>query len=148
MLAHKCLACVQREFQRLGGKILTCRAENIQPGEKSVRVMTRSGTGEVQSLEFRRIAVCAGPWSSDLLPKCAHLLSTQSIPVTYWRELTRPHRHSVAAGCPVIFNARMANVYCVPSFEYPGLVKVLVHSGPETTPDRRDLWIGPLQWST
>ena len=35
-------------------------------------------------------------------------------------------------------NARIANIYAIPSLEYRGLTKVLVHSGPEADPDARD----------
>ena len=139
LLAHKCVSGVQRMFKRYGGKIVTGKVEEIVPKSRSVCIRVRvNTTSQIRQLEFSRVAVCAGPWSSKLLPKCAHLLSTQRIPVTYWKERNEPYRHSVASGFPVIFNARLANVYAVPSFEYPGLVKVLTHSGPAATPEQRD----------
>ena len=39
----------------------------------------------------------------------------------------------------MIFNARIKNIYAVPSYEYPRLTKVLVHSGPVAEPDTRDM---------
>ena len=34
---------------------------------------------------------------------------------------------------------RLTGIYGLPSCEYPGLVKMLFHGGPETDPDTRDL---------
>ena len=46
---------------------------------------------------------------------------------------------SVSNGCTILFNARLKGIYGLPSLEYPNLVKVLFHGGPETDPDTRDL---------
>ena len=182
LLAHKCVVAVQREFVRLGGRILHGSAQELLTlSADSVQVRTRLPSGEIKVMPFAKVAVCAGPWSKKLLPTCAHLLSAQAIPVTYWRELPQTangdavidaaidaapgetaggasgdaggadapaaaavgsqhgSRHSAAAGCPVIYNARLKNIYAVPSYEYAGLVKVLVHSGPAAEPDSRDV---------
>ena len=104
LLAHKCVTAVQREFVRLGGRIVQATAESLSPvGETEVRVRVRRMSGATEEMRFCKVAVCAGPWSKKLLPACASLLSAQAIPVTYWREL-RPngqqaYQHSVAAGC-------------------------------------------------
>ena len=69
------------------------------------------------------------------------------IPVTYWRELNDQGKpienpkglvYSATNGFPIIYNARHTNVYAIPSYEYPGLVKVLYHGGPNADPDSRD----------
>ena len=133
LLAHKCVTAVQREFVRLGGRrifnpksftltltitltlprgrIVAACAEKVTPlGEDAVQVIARYPGGELNTTTFHKVAVCAGPWSKQLLPACAHLLSAQCIPVTYWRERQpvdqEGYKHSVAAGFPVIFNAR------------------------------------------
>ncbi len=86
---------------------------------------------------FDQIIICAGPWTSKLLPKLAPILCCMLIPVTYWHD---PHgRYRLSNGFPIIFNARLTNIYGLPSCEYPGHVKILYHGGPETDPDKRDM---------
>ena len=142
LLAHKCVAAVQAEYTRLGGRKIEATATEIVPDASIVKVRVSYASGKSEELTFAKVAVCAGPWSRKLLPPgCAQLLSAQCIPVTYWREQgdEEEHRHSVAAGMPVLYNARLKNIYSIPSYEYRGLVKVLVHSGPAADPDLRDL---------
>ncbi len=57
-------------------------------------------------------------------------------PVTYWRD--PGDSYSVAKGFPILFNARLTDIYGLPSCEYPGLVKILFHGGPESDPETRD----------
>ena len=64
--------------------------------------------------------MCPGPWASKIFPELRPHLKTPVIPVTYWRDKTVNGDYSVAKGFPVIFNARLADVYGVPSYEYPG----------------------------
>ena len=64
--------------------------------------------------------VCPGPWASKLIPELKPYLKTPVIPVTYWRDKTVEKDYSVAKGFPVIFNARLTDVYGIPSYEYPG----------------------------
>ena len=49
-----------------------------------------------------------------------------------------PIPYSVASGFPVLFNARLKNIYTVPAYEYSGLVKCLYHGGPFIDPEARD----------
>ena len=67
-----------------------------------------------------KVVVCPGPWASKLFPELAPHLKTPVIPVTYWRDKTVAREYSVAEGFPVIFNARLTDVYGVPSYEYQG----------------------------
>jgi sarcosine oxidase/L-pipecolate oxidase len=39
----------------------------------------------------------------------------------------------------VLFNSRLTDIYGVPSYEYPGLVKIISHVGPEEDTEREDL---------
>jgi len=103
-----------------------------------VRIEVKSSmTGEVENLSFDRTVVCAGPWTAKLLPQLRGFLSSLLTPVTYWRDPGAAY--SASGGFPIIFNARLTGVYGLPSFEYPGLVKMLYHGGPETDPYTRDL---------
>ena len=138
LLAHRCLNAVQSHFRALGGRIVTACAESVESQvEGGVRIGAHSiTTGDTESLIFDRTVVCAGPWTATLLPRLADLLRSLLAPVTYWRDPSG--QCSVANGCPILFNARLTDVYGLPSCEYPGLVKVLFHGGPETDPDTRD----------
>jgi sarcosine oxidase/L-pipecolate oxidase len=44
----------------------------------------------------------------------------------------------MAGGLPILFNARLTDIYGLPSCEYPGLAKLLFHGGPEADPDSVD----------
>lgn len=135
LLAHKSLDAVQKSFIKHGGKTLHAQVLAVSPesGEVEFRY---PGLSRTDKQVYEQVVVCAGPWTNRLFP-CRELpLSVQAIPVTYWTD--KWGRYSAASGFPVIFNARMTDIYGLPSLEYPGLVKILVHSGPETDPDRRD----------
>ena len=139
LLAHRCLDAVQRRFQELGGRIVTARVESVesQP-DGGVRIVYRPNTtANPERKSFDKAVVCAGPWTARLLPQLDALLSSRLIAVTYWRDPT--DAHGVATGFPILFNARLTGIYALPSCEYPGLVKVLFHGGPETDPDSVDL---------
>jgi len=139
LVAHRCLNAVQSQFLALGGRIVTGRVESIDSRDGGgVRVEMRSndnGKTEVQS--YDRTVVCAGPWTAKLLPQLEGLLQCLRTPVTYWRDPSGSY--SASSGLPIIFNARLTGIYGLPSYEYPGLVKMLFHGGPETDPDARDL---------
>ncbi|NIV17196.1 MAG: FAD-dependent oxidoreductase [Woeseiaceae bacterium] len=120
LIAQRCLNAVQSRFLALGGKIVTRRVESI----------------ESEARFFDRVVVCAGPWTARLLPQLAGLLRSVLTPVTYWRD--PGDSYSVAKGFPILFNARLTDIYGLPSCEYPGLVKILFHGGPESDPETRD----------
>ena len=138
LFAHRCLNAVQSTFKTRGGRIITGRAETVDLAtDNTVSITVRSDiAGQTEQMNFDQVVVCAGPWSAKLLPKLARLLSTLLTPVTYWRDPTG--RYSAANGLPILFNARLTGIYGLPSCEYPGLVKMLYHGGPESDPDNRD----------
>jgi sarcosine oxidase/L-pipecolate oxidase len=139
LIAHRCLNAVQSRFLAKGGQIVTGRAESVNSEEDgAVLIEVRSNTSDkLESHSFSRAVVCAGPWTAKLVPELSALLSTLRTPVTYWRDPTGSH--SVSNGFPIIFNARLTGIYGLPSLEYPGLVKMLFHGGPEADPEARDL---------
>ena len=139
LIAHRCLNAVQSQFLALGGQIITGRVESVTPqDDDAVRIEARcSASGDLKSHSFSRAVVCAGPWTAKLVPQLSGFLSTLRTPVTYWRDPSGSH--SAANGFPIIFNARMTGIYGLPSLEYPDLVKMLFHGGPETDADTRDL---------
>ena len=139
LIAHRCLNAVQSQFLALGGRIVTGRVESLESkADDAVRIGVCSNiTGKTETLSFDHATVCAGPWTARLLPQLEGLLRSLLTPVTYWHDSTG--RCSAANGFPILFNARLTSIYGLPSCEYPGLVKMLYHGGPETDPDSRDL---------
>jgi sarcosine oxidase/L-pipecolate oxidase len=139
LLAHRCLNAVQSRFLALGGRISTGRVESLEsrPGAGTSIEMKPITTGNTETLSFDRAVVCAGPWTGQLLPRLKKHLRALLTPVTYWAD--PGGSHSAANGFPILFNARLTGIYGLPSCEYPGLVKMLYHGGPETDPNTRDL---------
>ena len=138
LIAHACLTAVQNRFVELGGQIVTGQVQQLESvsGSGVVVGLRSSAMGATEELSFERAVLCAGPWTARLLPHLGKLLSTLLTPVTYWRDPSG--RCSASSGFPIIFNARLTDIYGLPSLEYPGLVKMLYHGGPESDPDTRD----------
>ena len=138
LIAHRCVSAVQSEFQALGGRILSHRVTALNSNEAGgVDVGLRSDTSGEESVQpFDQVVVCAGPWTGQLVPELEKLLHSLATPVTYWRDPSGLHQ--AAKGFPILFNARLTNIYGIPSCEYQGLVKMLYHGGPESRPDTRD----------
>lgn len=139
LYAHRCLSAVQGRFRRLGGTIVTARAERVRghaDQTASIRIR-RPGVSTAESLHCAAVVVTCGPWTSALLPELRRLLKTSAIPVTYWRDPSG--RCSVARGFPILYNARLTDIYALPACEYHDLVKVLYHGGPESEPETRDV---------
>jgi sarcosine oxidase/L-pipecolate oxidase len=145
LLAHPCLQAVQDRFRALGGCVETAIVQSVTPGAGGgVDVELRTPwAGGTDGRSFDGLVVCAGPWTGKLVPRLAPYLESVLTPVTYWRDGSG--RFSAEAGFPILFNARLTGVYALPSLEYPGLVKVLYHSGPATDPDARDRAL-PAPW--
>jgi sarcosine oxidase/L-pipecolate oxidase len=138
LVAHKCLNAVQSCFLKLGGNILTAQAIHIETqNDSSVKVVAdMDAMGAIQSYSFDKAVICAGPWTSTLIPELEGFLSSVLVPVTYWHDPAKTY--SVANRFPIIFNARLTNIYGLPSYEYPDQVKILFHGGPITIPQQRD----------
>ena len=137
LIAHRALNAVQRRFQELGGHIETGRVASLDSANTSIRLDVHAIDGHsVDAAVFDQAVICAGPWTGKLLPQLAPWLESVATPVTYWRDPSGAY--SASSGFPIIFNARLTGIYGLPSCEYPGLVKILYHGGPEADPDLRD----------
>jgi sarcosine oxidase/L-pipecolate oxidase len=138
LVAHQCLNSVQSQLLARGGQIVTGRVVSLEPDTHSgVRIDVRpNAVGATETLSFDRAVVCAGPWTARLLPQLKELLRSLLTPVTYWSDPT--NSYSASGGLPILFNARLTGIYGLPSYEYPGLVKMLYHGGPEADPEARD----------
>jgi sarcosine oxidase/L-pipecolate oxidase len=139
LVAHRCLSAVQSKFLELGGNIVTGCVKSLESQEaRGIAIeLSTHDKDAVDSRSYDRAVICAGPWTAKLVPQLETHLTSLLTPVTYWHDPTGSY--SVSSGFPIIFNARLTDIYGLPSYEYPGLVKMLYHGGPESDPDRRDL---------
>lgn len=139
LYAHRCLSAVQARFRQMGGRLITARAEVVTDrADDQVDVeIRRPGASGTELHRCAGAVVTCGPWTSTLLPELRSLLRTSAIPVTYWHDPSG--ECSVARGFPILYNARLTDIYALPGHEYHGLVKVLYHGGPEAEPDSRDV---------
>lgn len=139
LIAHRCLNAVQSRFLELGGKIITAAVESFKLQDaRGITIKTRTHDNIVaESRSFDRAVICAGPWTAKLVPRLKVHLSSLLTPVTYWQDPTGSY--SASSGFPIIFNARLTGIYGLPAFEYPGMMKMLYHGGPESDPDHRDM---------
>lgn len=146
LFAHRCLAAVQARFQRLGGRMLHARASAVNRRDPGLEIALESDDpGLSGTLACDNAVVCCGPWTGRLLPQLAPHLNTLAIPVTYWHD--PGGEYAADNGLPILYNARLKGIYALPGCEYPGLVKVLCHDGPQADPEQRDRpdrspWIG------
>ena len=139
LVAHRCLHAVQSKILELGGKIVTGCVQSVESqGQRDVAVkMQTHDSDNVDVQSYERAVICAGPWTAKLLPRLQAHLTSRLTPVTYWHDPTGSY--SASSGFPIIFNARLTGIYGIPAYEYPGMMKMLYHGGPESDPDRRDL---------
>ncbi|XP_046891742.1 peroxisomal sarcosine oxidase [Hypomesus transpacificus] len=138
LYADRALKTVQGLFQRMGGVIKDGEEVNaIKPGSV-VTVMTASGTYSAKSL-----VITAGSWANNLLSHTGlHLpLQVFKINVCYWKEKV-PGSYSIHRRFPCFIQVESEesnhHIYGLPSNEYPGLMKLCYHIGPEIEPDERD----------
>jgi sarcosine oxidase/L-pipecolate oxidase len=139
LIAHRCLNAVQSGFLEAGGEIVTGCVQSFESqGAQGVVIKMRTFGGDTLDMQsFDRAVVCAGPWTERLAPQLKAHLSSLLTPVTYWHDPTGSY--SASSGFPIIFNARLTGIYGIPACEYPGMMKMLYHGGPQADPDRRDL---------
>uniref|UniRef100_A0A914WNU7 Sarcosine oxidasee (formaldehyde-forming) n=1 Tax=Plectus sambesii TaxID=2011161 RepID=A0A914WNU7_9BILA len=130
--AHKAVQTVQEQFKKLGGRIMDGRkVAAIVPTDEHVTIKLANG----DSLQSRKTVICPGCWASKVIPDLPSdvKLTTVGIAVTYWRE-----KVAGQSGVPNFSHTFGYDIYGFPSYEYPGLVKLLYHGGPEIDVEERD----------
>ncbi|PVD31520.1 hypothetical protein C0Q70_06933 [Pomacea canaliculata] len=133
--AERAVAAYQSVFKRNGGVVRDSeKVICITPGASQVSVQTTRGT-----YLGRSVVIAAGPWADQLLrPLGLELpLRPKRVAVLYWQETEKGIYSSDTFPC-MIDEAVSPNFYALPSEEYPGYVKVALHTGPDTDPDKRD----------
>jgi len=134
-MADKALKCIQELCVRFGAVIHDGDGvEDIKHYQDSVEVITNQGKRFIG----KSCVICAGPWSGRIIEKLGYKvpLTPIKIPVYYWKSNefiphTWIYEGYLNPGYGVHF-------WGLPSLEYPGLVKICPHHGPEIDPDRRD----------
>lgn len=136
--ADKALLAYHETFRRFGGE--------IRDGEKVVDIVP-GDTVEVRSASSntyrgRSVVLAVGAWATKILPSMQLRLPLKvlRINVLYWKEKV-PGRYG-ADRFPVFLQENAVDkhaVYGLPSEEYPGLIKICLHWGPEVDPDIRDM---------
>ncbi|CAN9511208.1 unnamed protein product [Ophioblennius macclurei] len=138
LFADRALRTAQSQFQKLGGVIRDKeKVTDIKPGTV-VTVTTSTGVYKARS-----IVITAGPWANRLLEHTGlHLpLEVLKINVCYWKEKV-PGSYDVKQRFPCFVASHSqetdVHIYGLPSNEYPGLMKVCLHTGKNADPDQRD----------
>ncbi|XP_042874130.1 peroxisomal sarcosine oxidase-like isoform X2 [Penaeus japonicus] len=132
LFAQKCVQEVQKLFSDLGGVIADAwPVTSIEPGDPWVQVKSRYSVIKAKSL-----VLCPGPWAKEVLtPLGIDLpLKTVRLGVYYWK--VKDFKFPRGTICDM--NDPHNFFYAVSPLEYPGLIKVGLHEGVETTPGARD----------
>ncbi|XP_072312309.1 peroxisomal sarcosine oxidase [Eucyclogobius newberryi] len=138
LYADRALRTAQDMFKKFGGVVRDQeKVVDITPGP--VVTVTTSA----RSYRARSVVITAGPWANRLLaPTGLQLpLEVVKINVCYWKEKT-PGTYNVKNRFPCFLLTEGEqgedHIYGLPSNEYPGLVKICLHTGSPTDPDHRD----------
>ncbi|XP_042209772.1 peroxisomal sarcosine oxidase-like [Homarus americanus] len=135
LMADKCVAALQRLFREAGGRIVdTWPVDDVQvAADETVRVTGRRGVVKAEAA-----VLCPGPWAGPLLAKLGvHIpLRVEKISVFYWR-IKDPANNTTTTTIFVDLKPS-GHFYGLPELEYPGLMKLVLHTGPEVQPDQRD----------
>lgn len=135
--ADRAVRALQNQFLKFGGYIRDAETvTEIEPGA-IVRIRTKKGT-----YEARKLVLCLGSWAGSFLSK--HLdvrfpFKTVKITVCYFQEKNEG-QYSVDRFPTFSFKRSVPYdmYYGLPAYEYPGLLKIFLHYGPEINPDYRD----------
>ncbi|XP_012939101.1 peroxisomal sarcosine oxidase [Aplysia californica] len=138
--ADKCLAAYQTVFKQLGGVIREAEpVTSLTPGDLVSVVTSRS------VYRAHKVVIATGPWT-DRFASALNVnlpLRPIRISVLYWKADPERLKEHGAKYLPCILDSRDTreghfHVYGLPIDEYPGLVKVALHDGPDINPDHRD----------
>jgi glycine/D-amino acid oxidase-like deaminating enzyme len=118
--AQRALLAFQREFQRLGGRLLEGhRVREIIPGDVVTLVTDRG------SFKTRNVVIAAGPWAPALCSSIGlHLpFKTKRIEVLYWK-VENPAAYSSEVFPTTSGSLNGDAFYSSPIEEYPDMIKV------------------------
>ncbi|KAL4223769.1 hypothetical protein ACF0H5_017235 [Mactra antiquata] len=134
--ADKMLGAFQDQFKKSGGI--------IKDGEPMIDLYA----GSIVSIKTNKtiykaksVVLALGPWAAKFLPRIGVNIPLQPMKITvlYWKEKNGSTYDVSKFPCIFVEGATGQNdIYGVPSYEYPGLVKICLHHGPDIDADNRD----------
>lgn len=135
--ADKAVQAFQKQFMKFGGVIHDAEeVTGIEPGT-IVRIHTKKG-----SYRTRNLVLCLGSWAGSFLLQHINIrfpFKPVKITVCYFEEKNEG-QYSISRFPTFSFKRSVPYdmYYGLPADEYPGLVKIFLHYGPEIDPNRRD----------
>lgn len=134
--ADKMLKAFQVLFCKYGG-VLRDKESMIELEPGNVVLVKTSKT----VYKGRSVVLTLGPWAAKFLPYLGIQIPLQPLMITvcYWKD--RNGNNFDISNFPVFTMDGAAgehHIYGLPVDEYPGLVKICLHHGPNIDPDRRD----------
>lgn len=135
--SDKILQGFQSQFVRYGGVLHDGEPlVELKPGT-IVTVQTTKATYQARS-----VVLTMGPWAGKFLPRIGLNvpLQPQKITVCYWKDKHGRSDFNIDNFPTFTMNgaAGKHHIYGLPASEYPGLVKICLHTGPNIDPDNRD----------
>lgn len=134
LMADKCVATLQRLFRAAHGMLLDGWPVDEIKVERDGSVEVRGQRGRVRATS---LVLCPGPWAAPLLAKVGVQIPVrvERVSVLYWR-VKDTNKTSTTSFLDV--SDDRGHFYGLPDIEYPGLVKLCFHGGPEVHPEWRD----------
>lgn len=134
LMADKCVATLQRLFRAAHGMLLDGWPVDEIKVERDGSVEVRGQRGRVRATS---LVLCPGPWAPPLLAKVGVQIPVrvERVSVLYWR-VKDTSKTSTTSFLDV--SDDRGHFYGLPDIEYPGLVKLCFHGGPEVHPEWRD----------
>ncbi|GIY28904.1 peroxisomal sarcosine oxidase [Caerostris darwini] len=134
--AQKAVLAIQALFRERGGDQWdNCQVLKIEPvDDASVKLFLEPQ----KVVTAKSVVVCAGAWTQKLLSPFLTLpVQASAVRVYYWKAKEKG-AYSEKSGFPCLIDITEPHIYALPSYEYPGLVKICLHGGVNCDPDARD----------
>ncbi|GAB1607928.1 peroxisomal sarcosine oxidase-like [Argonauta hians] len=133
--ADKALQTFQHQFKKLGGSIIDgTPVSYIEPG-KIIKLHTSKGL-----FQSRNVVLCVGCWARTFFNQLGidFPLKPMKVTVGYFKSKI-PGQYELKNNFPAFYYGNgVDEFYGLPAEEYPGLLKMFLHGGPEIDPNHRD----------
>ncbi|GFS55070.1 peroxisomal sarcosine oxidase [Trichonephila inaurata madagascariensis] len=134
--AHKAVLAIQALFRERGGEQWdNCRVQKLEPvGEEAVKLHL----DPQKVITVKSVVVCAGCWAQKLLSPFVNLPLQAAVVRVYYFKSKEKGVYSEKSGFPCLIDLGNPDVYALPSYEYPDLVKICIHGGVNCDHEARD----------
>ncbi|XP_014786226.1 peroxisomal sarcosine oxidase isoform X1 [Octopus bimaculoides] len=133
--ADQALMTFQNQFKKLGGKIIDgTPVLSVEPGE-IIKLHTTKGM-----FQSRNVVLCQGSWAKIFFNQLGidFPLKPMKISVGYFKSKV-PGQYELKNNFPAFYYGNgIDEFYGLPAEEYPGMLKLFLHHGPEIDPNKRD----------